>query len=112
MQVSTLLPSFKLLHTWDFLTLLSEVKTLPRIHLNKRSQKLTGQKVSMAPVSAEPGAMLKRAKSQRMGKIEPRMQADEEKNKASQILSQCLSPVASKRQQTARKNHNMLENSG
>lgn len=100
MQVSPFFPSFKLLRTGDFLLLL---KTLTRICQSKLSQKLTGQKASMAPVSGELGAKLKRAKSQRMKEIEPHMQADEETSKASQILSRHLSPVAAKRQKTARK---------
>lgn len=63
------------------------MKTLPRIRLSKLSQKLTGQKASMAPVSGEPGATLKRAQSQRTEETEPRTQADEEKTKP---LKYCL----------------------
>lgn len=83
MQVSPFLPSFKSLRTGDFLLIL---KALKRICQSKLSQKLTGQKASMAPVS-ELGATLKRAKSQRMKEIEPHMQAVEEKTKP---LKYCL----------------------
>lgn len=85
MQVSPFLPSFKLLCTGDCLLLL---KTLTRVCLSKLSQKLTGRKASMAPVSGELGEMLKRAKSQRTVEIEPHIQADEEKAKP---LKYCLS---------------------
>lgn len=84
MQVSPFLPSFKLLRTGDFFLLL---KTLTRICQSKLSPKLTGQKASTAPMSGELGAMLKRAKSQRMKEIEPHVRADEEKTKP---LKYCL----------------------
>lgn len=108
MQVSPFLASFKLLHTGDFLLIL---RTLRRICQSKLSQKLTAQKASMAPVSDELGATLKRAKSQRMKEIEPHMQADEEKTKP---LKYCLDICLLWQQRGKKqlgKNLDILENS-
>lgn len=88
------------------------MKSLPRICLIQLSQKLTGQKASMGPVSGEPGATLKRAKSQRMEKKLSHACRQMRRKQSLSILYQHPSPVASKRQQTTRKNHDTLENPG
>lgn len=111
MQVSTLLPSFKLLRTGVFLLLLEWSEDSPK-DTSERTLSKTDRPESLY------GSCEWWAWSNAEGSQEPEnggnwaTHAGRWENKASQILSRRLSPAASKRQHTARKNHDTVENSG